>query len=213
MPRTACGIDLGQATDPTFIAVVEVHPRSTLSGVALPSDLHVVHLERLPLDTSYSLQVAHLRKLNEALFHVLDDGLVLDRGGVGRAVCDELRSRGVKIIAVQSTAGAAETCAHKGKDGEDWNVSRHLLLSNLASVIHGERLKVSPALPLAKHLMTELEDLESHISAAGRESIEVSAQAQGHHADAVQALALALWRVDKPLPRPMRWSNFRIGVN
>jgi hypothetical protein len=43
------GADLGQAQDPTALTVAEVHP----------PDIHVRHLERLPLGTPESTQNGH----------------------------------------------------------------------------------------------------------------------------------------------------------
>ncbi len=70
------GADLGQAQDPTALAVAEVHT----------PEIHVRHLERLPLGTPYPKVVERIADLVDKLPGAV---LVVDATGVGRAVLDQ----------------------------------------------------------------------------------------------------------------------------
>jgi len=56
-PGFLVGVDLGQAQDPTAIAVAE----------AVGDDLHLRHLERLPLGTPYPVVIQRITALVEKL--------------------------------------------------------------------------------------------------------------------------------------------------
>ncbi len=86
------GADLGQAQDPTAIAVAEVHP----------PEIHGRHLERLPLGTPYPKVVERIGDLVDKLPGA---DLVVDATGVGRAVLDQMREAGLAPVAVTITGG------------------------------------------------------------------------------------------------------------
>ena len=75
------GLDLGQAQDPAAIAVAEV-PKS---------DIHIRHLERLPLGTPYPKVIERVTAIIEKLPSA---DLVVDATGVGRPVIDQMRETG-----------------------------------------------------------------------------------------------------------------------
>ena len=86
------GVDLGQVSDPTAIAVAEpVEP-----------DIHIRHLERQPLGTPYPRVAARLGRLVRALPG--DADLVVDATGVGRPVVDMLCDQDLNVVAVSITS-------------------------------------------------------------------------------------------------------------
>lgn len=196
----AIGVDIGQMRDPSAIAVCEYKPAFTLSRQKLPAVIEVVALSRLKLGTPYDVQREHIQKLADTLYF-LDPDLVVDAGGPGRPLIDDLRARSVaKVIAVTSTGGQSETRVKVGPNKrEDWNVSKAVLLGDLSHLIYGERLKVAKSLAEAPQLHRELQDLEHRISDAGRETFVVGGDGS-HHADLVSAVALAAWRLLRPQP-------------
>ena len=109
-------------------------------------------LERLPLGMSYVEQVEHVRKLTTQVW----SELVVDQTGVGRGVVDMFRDKALVLHAVSITAGDAEPSYELVKGGQNWKVSKRLLVSTLVALLHSERLKISTGLPLAQTLVDEL---------------------------------------------------------
>src|SRR5215831_16750818 len=92
------GVDLGQVADYTAIAAVEL----------LPPEIHLRHLERLPLGTPYPTVVTHVRGLL-ATPPLNNAGtlLVIDQTGVGRAVFDLFAQGGLAPFGATLTGGDA----------------------------------------------------------------------------------------------------------
>ncbi len=86
------GADIGQAQNPTALAVLE----------ATPGDDQIRHLERLPLGTSYPAVAERIGGLTMAL---PNPDLVVDATGVGRPVVDQLRASFMDPIAININAG------------------------------------------------------------------------------------------------------------
>lgn len=195
--RFAIGCDLGKARDPSAIIVAETEPARTLGGAALPMIVEVSHLERLPLNTSYVDVKARIAEIAQRLFFVSPTVLV-DAGGPGRPIVDDLRVSGTpRIVAVQATGGDAEHCARVFKGQQDWTVSKGRLMRSVSSLVYGGRLRIASTLHLAPDLLRELEDLQSHTTGAGREIIDVADNAD-HHGDLVSALAMCTWWFQRP---------------
>jgi len=197
--RFVIGVDLGQARDFTAIAVVERMPQKPdwFTGKEPPELLHLRHLERMPLGTNYVAQVDHVQMLVGAVW----SETVVDQTGVGRGVVDLFRDRGIALHAVTITAGNAEPSYELAKGGQNWKVSKRLLVSTLVALLHSERLKIASALPLAETLTAELLSFDVTTSASGRETFNAR---EGQHDDLVLAVALACWnatRVRKPPPK------------
>ncbi len=98
------GADMGQAQDPTALAVTKVQP----------PDIHVRHLERLPLGTPYPRVVERIGNLVNKLPGA---ALVVDATGVGRAVLDQMHEAGLAPVAVTITGGRFTSY-----DGRMWRV-------------------------------------------------------------------------------------------
>ena len=166
------GADIGQAADPTALAVLE----------AAPGDDQVRHLERLPLGTPYPVVTRRIGQLTVALS---DAALVVDATGVGRPVADQLRTAGLDPIAVTITAGKEVAF----EDGT-WRVPKRELVQALVVAFEGDRLKVAAGLRYAKALTGELEAFRRKVTGAGRAAYGA---AGGAHDDLVIAVALAVW--------------------
>ncbi len=184
------GLDLGQAQDPSALAVVE---RRRVRDEAKPwteeyyHTFHLRHLERLSLGMLYPQQVAHVRRLLDTAPLCGGARLVLDRTGVGRPVADLFVAAGLRPrpIAVTIVAGDVET-----RDGADWRVGKLRLVSRLQALLHAGELKVAAALPLADVLVQELSDFQVKYSDTGHASFGARS---GRHDDLVLALAIAVW--------------------
>jgi len=213
LPRSSrwiLGLDIGQAVDPTAIAVIE-HTRGVLDSNTplerhtgtgtrpqVPAErLDVRHLERLALGTSYPAVVAHVKDLL-ARPPLCGDGrlksaeLVIDETGVGRAVGDVFVAAGLRPIRVSITAGNEVSCAH-GR----WHVAKTALISVVDAMLHTGTLRFAAALTAAGAMREELLDFRRHLGAAGRATYAARAN---KHDDLVLAVAVAAWWASRPPP-------------
>jgi hypothetical protein len=188
------GVDIGQAVDPTAIAVVESEVAvrcfydqwDDLRQVPEGVEHRLRHLERLPLRTAYPLQVAHVRGLLAAP-ELRDAELVIDESGVGRAVGDLFEQDGLRPHRVTITAGLEESRA-----GERvWRVPKVALVSRLQAALHAKELKLSPGLAELRALQQELAEFRMRFTPVGN---AVFGAREGRHDDLVLALAIAVWR-------------------
>ncbi len=158
------GADLGQAQDPTALAVAEVHT----------PEIHVRHLERLPLGTPYPKVVARIAGLVDQLPGA---ALVVDATGVGRAVLDQMHEAGLEPIPVTITGGRFMSF-----DGDMWRVPKKALLRPLVAATESGRLKVAKGL-------REAAAFQRRITERGHDAF----QGIGEHDDLVIAVALSCW--------------------
>ncbi len=148
-PFTA-GADLGQARDPSAIAVVE---RIASIVPASPAVFAVRHLERLPLGTPYPEVAARLAALFDRI--PLSGGtLVVDETGVGKPVVDLLRTLPIRatLCPLTITSGSRARLDPGGR----WRVPKKLLVANVQRLLGAGRLKIAGGLPEAAALLREL---------------------------------------------------------
>ena len=178
------GADLGQAQDPTALAVAEVHA----------PEIHVRHLERLPLGTPYPKVVERIGNLVDKLPGA---DLVVDATGVGRAVLDQMHEASLAPVAVTITGGRLTSY-----DGAMWRVPKKALLRPLVAAMDAGRLKVAKDLPEAEALQVELQAFQRRITERGHDAFE----GVGSHDDLVIAVALSCWwpAARKPLAASAR---------
>src|SRR4051812_12676662 len=111
------GVDLRQSADYTAVAVVEEAKEANPAG-RVEDALHLRHLERYPLRTPYPEQadrIARLMRSKELISETRvpweptvfrkPPTLVVDATGVGKAVTDLLKERGLRFKAVTITGG------------------------------------------------------------------------------------------------------------
>lgn len=201
-------LDCGQAHDFSAAMVTE----------RVGDELHVTSLSRAPLRTPYpAIAKAVVSKCVElepvgAFGERRPIGLVVDAGGVGRAVADlvraEIRALGkrapkIRFWPVTSTAGATTNIGPGGINVP----KKELVLSAVVAMQNG--VLMIGDIPNAELLTAELEEYRSKMTRRGYEQFEGA----GRNDDLVYALALACWawsqtatpREQKPgKPRPGR---------
>ncbi len=198
MRHWVVGVDLGQAHDPTAVCVVEqrTEPVDDWSSISLKVPTKTIyevrHLERLPLGTAYPAQVDFIRDLcsRAPLGRYnrrgrLNTSLVIDQTGVGRAVFDLFRDRGVKATGVTITAGDSET-----RVGGSYRVAKLQLVSRLQALLHSGDLKIAAGLKDTQALVRELQDFRASFTSAGNAVFNAR---EGAHDDLVLAVAIAVW--------------------
>jgi len=158
------GVDVGQRRDPAALAIVE--------------GLDVRHVERLALGTSY-LRVAD--RIAALAAEAGDIPIVLDVGGVGRAVADMVEARGLLPTKVTLTGGSKVHVR-----GCEVSLPRSALFTPLVAAVQAHRLQVARPMPYAEELLAELAAMRD---ADGK----VESRGQGHHGDLATAVALAVF--------------------
>jgi hypothetical protein len=183
------GLDLGQASDFTALAVLERSPGD-------PPGYAVRHLQRFPLGTAYTDIVPAVAKLAGAPPLADTCLLAVDQTGVGRPLVDQLRSYPVlcPLWPVTITAGHAVTA---GADGSS-HVPKKELVSCLRVLLESRRLRVARSLREADLLVGELEHFRVKVTAAANEVF--GAWGRGRHDDLVLAVALAAWAGEHEIP-------------
>jgi hypothetical protein len=194
------GLDLGQSADYTALAVVEDGVKENGDG-GTERYLHLRHLERYPLRTLYpdiAEGVASLMR-DERLYpneydpsrmrHAREaPDLIVDQTGVGPAVTDILKKKGLNFKAITITGGDS---VH-GLGGGRYRVPKRDLVSALEVAFHTGELKVAEDMKLWPTLREELLNFRRKIDLrTAHDSYEH--WREGDHDDLVLATALACW--------------------
>jgi hypothetical protein len=180
------GLDLGQAQDPSALAVAE--QSRDQDGQA---HYHVRHLHRWPLGTSY---VAVVEEVVNLLARPPLPGctLAVDGTGCGRSIVDMLRWRpnlNATVRAILITAGHA---VREDEETRYLHIAKVQLVSCMQKLFGTRRIKFAAALPLAKMAEQELRNFRAKITPAGSEQF-LSDWREGQHDDIVLAVAMACW--------------------
>jgi hypothetical protein len=207
-PLHLIGLDLGQAQDPTALAVLRQQGEF----------FQVPYLTRFPLGTAYpavvervAALVAPKRDRSGCESNPLASAtLVVDQTGVGRAVVDLLETAlppTVGLVGVTITAGHA---AHCDRDG--WKVPKKEIVGVLQVLLQRRLLKVAGTLADAKVLAEELARFQVKITAAANEVF--GAWREGQHDDLVLAVGIAAWYGQQlPTGPPGRPTVFEPGAS
>ena len=197
VPAWIHGLDLGQRRDFTAFASVELfwtykgHDAITFEHIFHPT-LNIGALSRYPRGTSYTrypeIVANRLRRINAP--NGVKVFLVVDAGGPGAPVVDELRRAhiGAIIQPLLITGGTSPGHAANGYN----TVPRRELISNLVLLLEHEILRWPEHLPEREALEHELLNL----SAGTTHPDDASA-----HDDLVMALAIAVWHATSYAPR------------
>ncbi len=183
------GVDLGQRSDYTAIAIIEKIPPVGGDGQTGNEDLFdLQYLDRLPLGTPYPEVVRRVKDLLQTPPTAGDVYCVVDATGGGIPVVDMFREAKVfPLVAVTITGGHTVS-----QDGRNYSVPKRDLVSLLQVRLQNDRLRIAEGLPLAKILVREMQNFRMKINiATGHDSYE--AWREGDHDDLVLAVALALW--------------------
>jgi hypothetical protein len=231
-PGYVIGLDLGQASDPTAMAVLRVtgSNHTDSEGEQLPK-FDAVHLERFMLGTPYPEIVKRVVKLcaERRLHWEMDQEnlttttferpkLVIDATGVGRAVVDLFidAQPDAEVIPLTITAGDEARQDRWGTSGvRGWWVPKKELVGAVQAGLQSGRLRFVAALELAETLKKELLAFKVKVSLAGNESFE--AWRERDHDDLVLAVAMSTWVGSRPSqrahwgPDPFALANYRLG--
>jgi hypothetical protein len=194
------GVDFGQASDFTVIAVVE---RTESKGAwdaaqfAYKKEvgLQLRYLERIALKTSYPAVVARVVQVTQWEELAGRCRLAVDGTGVGRSVVDLLRMArpGCVVMAVNITGGQKQTY-----EGGYYGVPKRDLILGLQVLLQRGLLRIAAGLEHGPNLVQEMSAMQVKISAAGNEQYAV--WREGAHDDLVFAVALACWNAQNAYP-------------
>ena len=197
VPAWIHGLDLGQRRDFTAFASVELfwtykgRDAVTFEHAFEPT-LNLCALSRYPLGTSYAaypeIVANRLRRINAP--YGVRVFLVVDAGGPGAPVVDELRRAHLNAVIqpILITGGASPGHAANGYK----TVPRRELISNLVLLLDHEILRWPEHLPEREALEHELLNLSAGTT---------HPDAAGAHDDLVMAVALAAWHAKCFAPR------------
>ena len=182
------GLDLGQTTDYTALAVLE-RPGQAGRERAVYA---LRHLQRFTLGTAYTAIVPIIAKLVSTRPLAGHVTLIVDQTGVGRAVVDMLRQAlPCQIVPVTITGGQRVTVTDDGSQ----HVPKKELVTGLQLLLQGRRLQIARSLNETGILVRELENFRVKITAAAHETF--GAWREGQHDDLVLAAALACWWAER----------------
>ena len=195
------GLDLGQAADYTALAVVQSVAEKNPDSGRIQKYLHLRHLERYELGTSYPQiadKVLALMRDERLSPNEYDPSrlrvfrgtpqLIVDDTGVGRAVADLLKSKGLRFKALTITGGDEVHAVGGGR----YRVPKRDLVGALEVPFHTGRLKIAEGMELWPALKKELLSFRRKINLkTAHDSYEHWRESD--HDDLVLAAALACW--------------------
>lgn len=183
------GLDLGQTTDPTALAILRQHLQAR-PGFPGEQEAHYacLHLQRWHLGTPYTQIVADTVALVRRS-PLVDPILVIDRTGVGRGVYD-------MFVQAQPAAWLRPiviTGGHAIVEAEDrsLHVPKKELCSTMQAILNARRFVIAGGIPNGDVLKKELGNFKVKVTPAANETF--GAWRDGQHDDLVLAVALATW--------------------
>lgn len=188
------GMDVGQSIDPSAIAAVQhvVTPGEwkcndeARTWKQEKKERYLVrHLERIPLQTPYPVQINHVSGLlsREPLCNAT---FGIDFTGCGRPVADAFRHAGSRPTNILMTGGNEVTRA----DAFTYHVPKLHLCSLLETALSFGTLRIAPELPDAAVLKSELADFNRKVSETGHVTYNARV---GKHDDLIIAVCLCLF--------------------
>jgi hypothetical protein len=204
-------VDLGKLQDFTAFTVSEVLPEARTNKRGKRTEVRTVNvrdIQRLALGTSYSdiAQTIHTLFWDDRLWLLGGESLrpvaptlLVDAGGVGEAVCDDLqRNLGLRFIRYRLVRGTSETRQAK----RNFTVPRTRMFEMLYGAFTDDRIRISPKLNLAQALLGELRDLKPE---ANEETGFVRVvHREGKHDDMAICLAATNWWANRRRPGRLR---------
>src|SRR3954463_15427693 len=216
--RFFIGLDLGQLSDFTAIAIAEQVMEVPQKAAALPwqpapplyalahqvvdqplpaptlkASYRLRHLQRYPLRTSYPSIVEHVKQLVQRpelqnLEEPEEAVLAVDHTGVGVAVFDMLQEADLPCLLYGVTIHGGSEVT---QDGMRYSAPKRDLITLLQVMLQNGRLQIAEALPEAKTLTKELLNYRLKIDpVTAHDSYNAR---EGAHDDLVLAVALACW--------------------
>ncbi len=183
MPKFYIGLDLGQASDYTALAVLE---RLEPEGDRKEAAYHVRHLERVR-GLPYPDIVAKVATMLESPALKGNSSIVIDQTGCGRPVFDMFKEAGLAPIGVQIHGGDRVT-----HENDNWRVPKRDLVAVLQVLLQSKRLKIASRLELGAILQAEMLNFKVKIDPTTAHD-SYSAWREADHDDLVLSVALAAW--------------------
>jgi hypothetical protein len=204
------GVELGQVSDVTAIAIVqsltltflrseEIRERRWVSVRPVyqgpdgkevrdhpPVNFALRHLERIPSGVSYPEIVSRVESLQRQLSKPVT---VLDATGVGKAAVELFRKSGFYASVFTLTAGDQMT-----QDGSYYRIPKKDVISSTQVLLQTGRLKIARSLPHAALLARELVNFRFKVGQDRSE--DVLDWREGPDDDLVLALAIAAWEAE-----------------
>jgi hypothetical protein len=205
------GVELGQVSDVTALAVVEsltlphlrteeFHdgrrievrpvfraPDGTETRDHPPANFALRHQERIPAGVSYADVVSRVKALCR---QVRGPSVLLDATGVGQAVVELFQQSGLSLQVFTLTAGD-----QRSHDGSSYRIPKKDIVSVTQVLLQAGRLKIAQALPHARLLARELVNFRFKVG--HEKSDDALAWREGPDDDLVLALAIAVWQAEQ----------------
>jgi len=205
------GVELGQVSDMTALAVVEALTLPILRSEKVYSDgwvdVHPVyqapdgtetrehppvtfalrHLGRIPAGVSYPEIVTLVESLHARLGN---PPVVLDGTGVGKAAVELFRHSNFNLSILTLMAGDQMV-----QDGRSYRVPKRDVISTTQVQLQTGRLKIARTLPHASLLARELVNFRFRVTSKGPE--DALDWREGPDDDLVLALAIAAWEAER----------------
>jgi hypothetical protein len=195
--RTFIGVDLGQQREYTSIAVLDGWTVETGFDYfnwqkTTEERVAIRHLERMPIGTPYKRIADRLMEIKEELWREPPVAVVVDATGVGAAIVDVIKKRGLgcQVQPITITAGD-KAVREKGV----WRVPKRDLIAELQVLLESKRLRVAGGIPEAEILLKEMREMRGKVRLTGNE--QVTEWREGANDDLVLAVALAYWWMGK----------------
>ena len=197
------GLDLGQATEFSALAVLEMQGTD-----ARAAEFHCRHLQRWQLRTPYSEIAAETVKIVHDLDAEAAPVLAVDQSGTGppvlkliREAFDPAGAPRVDIEAIQLTAGDEPV-----RDYQLTRVPKRDLVSTAQLALQAGRLKIARGLRHAPTLERELMNFKATITLGGGDADAQAPWREGAHDDLVFAVCLALWTAQHGMRKHVVWA-------
>jgi len=205
------GVELGQVSDVTALAVVESLTLPYLRSEKVYSDcwVNVVpvyqapdgsetrehppvsyalrHLERIPSGVSYPEIVSRVESLHSKL---QKPAVSLDATGVGKAAVDLFGSSNFSLSVFTLVAGDQMV-----QDGRNYRIPKRDVISTTQVLLQTGRLKIARTLSHASLLARELVNFRFKVTSKGPE--DALDWREGPDDDLVLALAIAAWEAER----------------
>jgi hypothetical protein len=210
--RIILSVDLGKRQDHTAFVVTEtkreLRKNRRQKNIAVMTST-VRDIQQLPLNIDYDVvaQRIHSAFWDDRLWLRHDKSgkliapiLLVDAGGVGDAVCDDLRKDlGMPFIRYRLVRGTAAENRHSRLD---YTVPRTIMFQQLYAAFHSERIRIERRLKGARVLLDELKGLQ--VERNEETGYVKVVHREGEHDDVAISLAAANWWANRPLPQGTR---------
>jgi len=204
--RFCLSVDLGSENDYTAFSLIERVEK--VQGNTIPSynsrpirkepiivtaELHLVHMERVPLKTPYPTVVEKIGFIVNRPEFVDNIALIVDRTGVGIPVIQMMYQRGLAPIGITIHGGDRVTTSK-----DNYGVPKRDLVTALLNAYYMKRFKTkSPEeMPIIKEFRDELAGFQMKIN---KMTLNDSYESwlERIHDDLVMSAAMGCWWMDK----------------